>query len=88
MLNFVIDLLHNKRSTPEHRIVDFSVHNHSFKHWPFTHNKFYHSVYQGEQIPTTTTQLKKMDSDTPLYQTTLDLSYYNGAVKKKKKTFC
>lgn len=38
-------------------------------------------MYQGEQIPTTTTQLKKMDSDLPLYKTTLDLSYYNCAEK-------
>lgn len=70
-----------KKCTPEHRIVDLSVHNHSFKHWPFTYNKLYHSMYQGEQIPTTTTQLKKMDSDLPLHKTTLDLSYYNCAEK-------
>ena len=38
-------------------------------------------MYQGEQIPTTTTQLKKMDSDLPLNKTTLDLSYYNCAEK-------
>lgn len=38
-------------------------------------------MYQGEQIPTTTIKLKKMDSDLPLYKTTLDLSYY--IVQKK-----
>lgn len=72
----VICKSHNfKKCIPEHRIVDFSVHNHSFEHWPFTYNKLYHSMYQGEQIPTTTTQLKKMDSDLPLYKTILELSY-------------
>lgn len=38
-------------------------------------------MYQSEQIPTTTTELKKMDSDLPLYKTTFDLNYYNCAGK-------
>lgn len=57
--------MHKKRSwhfhehLPVHGIVDFSVHNHSFKHGAFTHHKLDHSVDKREQIPTRKTQLKQ-----------------------------
>lgn len=44
---------------PVHGIVDFSVHNHSFKHGAFTHHELDHSVDKREQIPTRKTQLKQ-----------------------------
>lgn len=50
---------------PVHGIVDFSVHDHGFKHWAFTHHKLDHSVDEREQIPTRKTQLKQTDSDWP-----------------------
>lgn len=48
-----------KMHSPVERIIDFSVHDHGFKHRTLTHHKFDHSMDEREQIPTRKTQLKR-----------------------------
>ena len=35
---------------PEEWVVQLSIHNHGLKHWSFSHNKFHHPMYEGQQL--------------------------------------
>ena len=41
----------NQLHLPIHRVVNFSVHYHCFKHWPFTNNKLNHSMDHHKEVP-------------------------------------
>lgn len=65
---------------PVHGIIDFSVHDHGFKHWAFTHHKLDHSVDEREQIPTRKTQLKQTVSDWPESSALLNVEFMFGGL--------